>query len=223
MTITHPLTTITAVLCAHTAAAREPEHPGTGPIQGSVRIVLDGLICEDGREERYSDPDRALLHYAFDHYAAWRRRLPACAALLSGPGAFSENLSSLGITENTLCIGDVLKVGAATVQVTSGRIACSTMNGRFGSDRMAPTMHRLSRTGWFYRVLGEGDVRSGDALFLLERPNPRWSIARVGAAIYRGEMDPEALETLAGLKGMSSEWRQLFEQRGTTGALEGTY
>lgn len=186
-------------------------------VTGIAHIRFDGLTGDDGDQEHYKDSDKALLHYAFDHYQAWLAQLPGCTALLQHPGAFSENFSTSGITENNICIGDIFRVGSATIQVTEGREACNTMNQRFNDPLMNQKMHVQARTGWFYRVLDEGQAKAGDVMVLQERLHPEWTVARVLQCIYGAELNPQILEPLSKLPSLAKDWKTLILKRLETG------
>ncbi|WP_191091511.1 MOSC domain-containing protein [Affinibrenneria salicis] len=179
----------------------------------AARIHLDGLECDNGDREQYDDPDNALMHYAWEHYAFWRERFPAKADLLAQPGIFGENFSTEGMSEADICIGDVLKVGSARVQVSWGREACHTMEERFDDPEMPQAMHHLAKNGWFYRVLEEGDVRVGDVFMLADRPHPHWTLSRVQQVLFGNEQDVAVLETLQSLPYLAAAWRTQFAAR----------
>jgi MOSC domain-containing protein YiiM len=72
---------------------------------------------------------------------------------------------------------------------------------------------RSGRTGWYYRVLGEGHVRPGVPVTLVERPFPRWSIARVNAVAY-GKGGAEESAALAACPLLSPSWREALSLPG---------
>jgi MOSC domain-containing protein YiiM len=181
--------------------------------QKHALIFFDGMENDQGDREYFTDPDKALMHYAFEHYAWWRQFLSPTPIQLAQAGAFSENISTLGVTEHHLCVGDILLVGTALLQVSQGREACSTMNQRFNRPGMNNEMHITHRNGWFYRVLEQGRITIGDALFLRERPNPQWTIARVQSCLFSHRPQPKELEKLAVLSGLSHDWQTQFQTR----------
>ncbi|HEX7074586.1 MAG TPA: MOSC domain-containing protein, partial [Hyphomicrobiaceae bacterium] len=91
------------------------------------------------------------------------------ADFLSSPPAFGENLSTLGITEETVHIGDIYQVGGVILQVSQGRQPCWKLNARFNRPDMAWRVQMTGRTGWYYRVLREGWIETGDEFVLVER------------------------------------------------------
>ena len=217
-----PVGRVTALLCRHVVCDAEGKSCSLKkPVAPRAFLGRHGIEGTDGKEH-YDDTENALLQYAGDHYPYWRKFLPVCTSLLQNPGAFSENIASLGMTEHTVCIGDIFRIGTAIVQVSFGREACHTMNERFGRDDMAREMHRLSYNGWFYRVLEEGFAQAGDTVFLMERPQPEWTVARVQRYLFGKSMERPILETLSQLPELSPVWRNLFLKRLETGHPEDT-
>ena len=74
--------------------------------------------------------EKAVHHYAADHYSAWRQEVDDEPDIFK-PGGFGENISTIGMTENTLCIGDVFRMGTALVQISQGRQPCWKLNAPY--------------------------------------------------------------------------------------------
>ncbi|HET8728715.1 MAG TPA: MOSC domain-containing protein, partial [Alphaproteobacteria bacterium] len=149
----------------------------------------------------------------FDHYPVWREGLPQAAELLSGPGAFGENLSSTGLTEQEVCVGDVFALGTARLQVSQARQPCWKLGCRFGDPAMPRLVQDSGRTGWYYRVLDPGVAAAGDRLILRDRPNPDWTLARVLHVLYHDCLNRPALAAIAGLEDLAVGWRRLAQRR----------
>lgn len=181
------------------------------------RSGLEGDAQADTR--RHGGPAKALHHYALEHYTWWIKRI-GMRASLARAGAFGENLSTIGCTEADLCIGDVLALGDAMVQVSQSRQPCWKLNLRFAEPAMAALVQRSGRTGWYYRVLAPGWVAPGDALVLLERAHPAWPLSRIIAALYDRDTPPQVLVELSGLAALPSGWRDLFARRLARGQTE---
>ncbi|MDR3232025.1 MAG: MOSC domain-containing protein [Synergistaceae bacterium] len=174
---------------------------------------------EHGHPQVHGGEEMALHHYAFDHYAHWRKRFPR-AAPLNAPGAFGENLSTTGITERTLCVGDILKIGKATVQVSQGRQPCYVLNAWFEAPDAAREIQETRQTGWYYRVLEEGDIAPGDSIELRERLNPNWTIDEVQRILYADTLNRDALKLLRDLPALTERWKSIFDARLKTGKVE---
>jgi len=189
------------------------------PRQGPVLAGPEGLDGDEQGDRRvHGGPDKAIHHYPHDHYAAWRAELGP-HPLLEAPGAFGENISTRGVTEADLCLGDRLRLGAAVVEVSQGRQPCWKLSDRFGIADLARRVQDSGRTGWYYRVLEPGPVQAGDVLELLERPWPDWPLTRLAGLLYRRTLDRAELEAALALPLVPS-WRKVFERRLEQGRTE---
>lgn len=198
-----------------------PSGIAKAPVSDPVAIGPLGLSGDAQADARHhGGPEKAVHHYALDHAAAWRAELPDPPALLGQPGAFGENLSSLGLTEAEICIGDVLRAGGALLQVSQARQPCWKLNERFGVPDMARRVQASGRTGWYYRVLEPGMVAAGDRLRLVARPCPSWPLARLLRVFYVDRLDRAALTEIAALAPLSESWRQLAARRLERAAVE---
>lgn len=157
-------------------------------------------------------PDRVLLQYCSQHYDQWKRELPASEDLF-GPGGFGENLVARDANERNICIGDVIQIGNVLAQVTIPRQPCFKLNHRFQVKDMARRAQDLSRTGWFYRILEEGTIQTGDEMTLRDRPNPRWTVARVQHYLYHDIHNEEAMKELVQIKELGAEIHNIFAKR----------
>ncbi|WP_454751991.1 MOSC domain-containing protein [Cupriavidus necator] len=183
-----------------------------------VRVGTLGLAGdEQGDPRHHGGPEKAIHHYAFDHYPAWREQLGAQGAtgigVLDAAGAFGENLSTQGLTEAEVCIGDRFRLGTALVEVSQARQPCFKLNHRFGYPGMSRAVQQSLRTGWYYRVLEEGEVAAGDTLALVARPHPQWPLLRLLQVLYVDRLDYTALAQMADLTVLAESWRKLARQR----------
>lgn len=172
-----------------------------------------------GDTSKHGGPEKAVHHYPFDHYAAWRSELGS-HPLLEKPGAFGENLATTGLTEETVAIGDIFRLGNALIEVSQGRQPCWRLNARFGLTTMARQVQRTGRTGWYYRVLETGAVRPEDKLVLTDRKQADWTLSRIWHAFYVNTLDHRELEGIANLSPLAESWRRYALRRLETGQVE---
>ncbi|WP_375396937.1 MOSC domain-containing protein [uncultured Sphingomonas sp.] len=180
------------------------------PVAGRVHIGRLGITADQQADHRHhGGPDKALHHYPHDHYARWRRDRPD-QPLLAGPGAFGENLSTDGLVETAVCIGDRFRLGSALIEVSQGRQPCWKQGERLGWPALPALIVRERLSGWYYRVVEPGEAAAGDALTLVERVHPDWSVARVFGLLVAGDhrRDPTALGVLAGMAALFPGWRK---------------
>lgn len=179
---------------------------------GIVRIGELGLEGDEQGDTRvHGGPDKALHHYAFEHYADWQADLGPLP-LLQTPGAFGENISTRGLDEGEVCIGDRFTLGSALLEISQGRQPCWKLNDRFGVTDMARRVQTTGRTGWYYRVLQAGSATAGDLLTLTARPHPGWTLRRLNAVLFDRVLDPAVLQPALQLPLVPS-WRKLVERR----------
>jgi MOSC domain-containing protein YiiM len=182
------------------------------PLAGTVSIGELGFVGDQQGDPRvHGGPDKAVHHYAFDHYPAWREDI-GDSPLLRAPGAFGENISTHGLDEGNVCLGDRFRLGTAVLEVSQGRQPCWKLNDRFGVPAMARRVQSSGRTGWYYRVLQPGVARAGELLRLDARPYPAWTLSRLGMLLFGRALARQALEPALQLPLVPS-WRKLLERR----------
>lgn len=189
-----------------------------------LRVEFDGLV-EDEQADRkhHGGPEKALHHYPREHYPTWVKWMPEHAVhsrAFEAPGAFGENLSTTGVTEHDVCVGDVFECGSALLQVSQGRQPCWKLDLRHGRTGTARRMQELRCTGWYYRVLAPGEIAAGDHLILRERPEPQWSIERVLRALFDRSSGPAEWAAAAQIATLSPGWRATLQHRVTTTRVE---
>lgn len=190
------------------------------PVPGPWTITPTGLVGDAQADlENHGGPEKALMHYPRDHYEPWRRDIGA-HPLLEAPGAFGENLSTSGWTEADVHLGDVVRLGHVTLQVSQGRQPCWKLNFRFDRVKMAFDVQNTGRTGWYYRVLEPGIVEPGETMRIVERPCPDWPLRRLIDLLYKRVDDRESLEAMADMPLLAEDWRVIARRRLATRKTE---
>lgn len=190
------------------------------PVAGPWRIGVTGLETDAQADRKHHGGlEKALHHYPFEHYAAWRDEIGPAPALAE-PGGFGENLSTQGWTEETVCLGDLIRFGGALLQVSQGRQPCFKLNLRFGPRDMALRVQKSGRTGWYYRVIEPGLAAEGDMLVHIDRPCPDWPLTRLSGLLYDKTRDREALAAMAALPHLAESWRSIARRRLESGKVE---
>jgi MOSC domain-containing protein YiiM len=178
------------------------------PISGQVMVQQLGLAGDQQADLRaHGGSDKAVYCYPVEHYAKWLAELPSVEALLV-PGGLGENLTTLGLDEDGMCIGDILRIGSVTAQVTEPRRPCFKLGLRFKNVQMLRAMIHSGRTGWYLRVLKPGLLEAGVSVTTIDRLNPSWPIARVNHLIH-ADPRPDEIAELAGLRGIANDLRSL--------------
>ena len=102
--------------------------------------------------------DKAVYAYPSEHLAGWALDLGQPGLVDSPTAPFGENISTLGATEDDVCIGDVWRWGTAVLQVAQPRWPCQKLTLHRGTAAVGALMRSTGRTGWYLRVLEPGVV-----------------------------------------------------------------
>ena len=152
------------------------------PVPGRVQVAQLNLQGDQQADlSVHGGTDKAVYAYPSEHYVFWRRELPG----IEFPwGAFGENLTTEGLREDRVRIGDRLRAGTAEFVVTQPRMPCVKLAIRFNRPDIVKRFLRSGRTGFYLAVVSEGSVGAGDEIELIDQDRARVSVADV-AAKYR--------------------------------------
>ncbi len=174
------------------------------PVEGPVFVGSTNLVG-DGQADlkNHGGVDKAVLAYSADHYPKWRDelRLPDMPC-----GAFGENLTVAGLSEQLVCIGDLFRVGEVLFEVSQPRQPCWKLARRWRMHELTGLVVNNGRSGWYLRVLSEGSVEAGMLVTLIERPNPSWPISRANEILHHRRTDLALTLELADVPGLADSW-----------------
>jgi MOSC domain-containing protein YiiM len=191
---------------------RDGEEVATGIFKMPVtkRILMRTLNLDGDRQADLSvhgGRDKAVYAYPSEHYAFWKRELPGVELPW---GSFGENLATEGLLEANVHLGDRFQIGTAEVAVTQPRLPCFKLNLKFQRDDMAKRFLASRRTGFYFRVLREGEIGAGDEIVRVHLDENRVSIADA-MKIYLGDPDAAELrERALRVQYLSNSWREEF-------------
>lgn len=188
-------------------------------VNGELALTELGLAGDEQAEKKiHGGPDRALCHYPREHYREWASAFPEQAERFVAP-AFGENLSTEGLTEQNVYIGDIFHWGEALIQVTQPRSPCFKVNYHFAIYDLSSLMQESGRTGWLYRVIAPGNV-SGDAPFELVSRCSDVSVYEAAAIAWHLPFDDEQYHRLLSAAGLSVSWARTMQKRRLSGKIE---
>jgi MOSC domain-containing protein YiiM len=165
--------------------------------------------------EVHGGADKAVLTYAARHYHDWRKELrrPDFAH-----GAFGENFTVSELDESSVCVGDTFEIGETLLQVSQPRLPCFKLAYRWRIKDLTARVRRCRRPGWYLRVLREGYLEAGQAVNLVERPYPEWTILDVLEVVDDPATRTDQARRLAQCHLLTDAWRPwLIEEASKSG------
>ena len=178
-----------------------------------LKIGFLGLSGDEQADRvHHGGEDKAIHHYAAEHYDYWQQCFPHYKHLFT-TGGYGENFSTLGMTEQSVCVGDIYRAGSAILQVSQARQPCWKLNIVFQQDDMARRVQQSLRTGWYYRVLETGNIAVGDSIELLERTEPEWPLTRLLKIFYQTPLDRPSLTAVTELTTLTEGWKKIAAYR----------
>jgi MOSC domain-containing protein YiiM len=181
------------------------------PRDGRVRVA--GVNLEGDEQSDLSvhgGTYKAVYVYPSEHYAYWRQKLQGVEL---GWGEFGENLTTEGLFEGEVYVGDRIRIGTAEFRVTQPRQPCFKLGIRFGREDMVKRFAASGRSGFYLSIVAEGDVGRGDIIQITERARSSVSIADIFAMRMGQEATPELLDRAASLAWLTPSWREHFRSR----------
>jgi MOSC domain-containing protein YiiM len=181
------------------------------PREGRVRAAGVNL---DGDEQSdltvHGGKYKSVYIYPSEHYAYWREQLPGVDLPW---GVFGENLTTEGLVETDICIGDRIAIGSAEFQVTQPRQPCFKLGIRFGRADMLKRFVASGRSGFYVSIVADGDVGGGDVIRITRRAVGSMSVADIFALKMNGGGDRQMLVRAASLDALTPSWRDHFRSR----------
>src|SRR5450432_2510245 len=184
------------------------------PVAG--RVALRKLNFDGDRQadlEVHGGKYKAVYCYPLEHYEYWKKELSGRDLPL---GIFGENLTTEGMLEESVHLGDRFSIGTAEVVVTQPRLPCSKLGIRFQSDDMVRRFLASRRSGFYVAVAREGEVSAGDEVKEISRDKNQVSIADVVRLFVTNRYtraDEELVRRAAQVAAFPEHWKEEFAER----------
>jgi MOSC domain-containing protein YiiM len=181
------------------------------PVDGRVhmrRLNLEG----DGQADLsvHGGADKAVYVYPSEHYTYWRGEFPGMELPW---GMFGENFTVAGVIEETIYIGDQFRIGSGVVMVTQPRVPCYKLAAKFEREDIIKRFLASGRSGFYCKVVQEGEVGAGDAIESVGRDNNAITVADI-ARLYNGQSnDLDLLQRAIQIEALPEGWRDYFQQQ----------
>jgi len=183
------------------------KQPVNGPVQLRT-LNLDGDRQAD--LSVHGGPFKAVYAYPSEHYPFWRSEFPG----MDLPWAmFGENFTTEGLFEADLHVGDILRIGTATIVVRQPRMPCYKLGIKFQRDDILARFLQSGRSGFYFSVEAEGTVESGNQFEFVTRNPDGITIAEMNLLFVHDRYNRTLLEKALNTPALPDSWRDYFSNR----------
>jgi MOSC domain-containing protein YiiM len=181
------------------------------PVQGRVHVATLNLNGDQQSDlSVHGGVDKAVYLYPSEHYPFWQGELPGSDL---PPGAFGENLTSEGLLEDRVQVGDRLRIGTAEFIVTQPRMPCFKLGIRFERPDLVKRFLQSKKTGFYLAVQREGEVAAGDPIGFIDRSESGITILDVTNLYASDSQSQDLLRRASELPALPESWRDYFRKR----------
>ena len=153
------------------------------PIKGSIEVNRLGLEGDyQANKKLHGGIHKAICIYPAEHYDLWREELGRPDLSF---GDFGENLTTFGLMEDAVCLGDRFRIGSAEMVVTQPREPCVTLDARLDIMDLSIRFRKSGRSGFYFSVAKEGILNNGDAIEYVFKDENRVSVSEFNQVINR--------------------------------------
>jgi MOSC domain-containing protein YiiM len=178
------------------------------PVPGPIRVERLDLVGDKQADlSVHGGPYKAVYGYPAEHYDYWRSELAEDDLPW---GMFGENLTTEGLDEKAVYIGDRFRVGTAELIVTQPRIPCYKLGIRFGRPEMVKRFLSSRRSGFYFAVAQEGEIDRGDPIELIAHDKNSLTVSDIIRVYAFEKNDRETLRRAVELEALTDSWRGYF-------------
>ena len=181
------------------------------PVEGRV-AVSELNLAGDAQADLtvHGGPNKAVYAYPFEHYEFWQNEFPE---MTFGDAQFGENLTTEGLLETEVCIGDKLRIGTADFVVTQPRMPCYKLGIKFGRSDILRRFLKSRRSGIYLAVQKTGELGAGDTIEYISRDNNKVSVTDIVRLYVEDKDDFETMKRAVNVEVLPNGWKETFRQR----------
>lgn len=193
---------------------RGEEPVSTGIFKEPVddRVMMRTLNLDGDRQADltvHGGPFKAVYAYPSEHYEFWRSEFPEMELPY---GMFGENLTTEGMFEPEVDIGDTFRIGGATIMAVQPRMPCYKLALRFGRSDILRRFTESERSGIYFSVIEEGEVGAGDEIVPLEKSGSDLNVVDMVRLYSSDRHNRELLQRAISTPSLPEDWREYFRE-----------
>jgi len=152
--------------------------------------------------------DKAVYSYSAEYYAYWENALQYPIET----GAFGENITTQGLVDHEVHIGDEYRFGTAVLMAIQPRMPCYKLGIRFNNAKMVKYFYEARKNGIYFRVLKEGTVQKGDTISLIKHSKYAITIQDMVDNYVLKTKDIEKIHQMIAIPFMPAWFRSEFQK-----------
>lgn len=181
------------------------------PVAG--RVAVNELNLEGDQQADltvHGGRSKSVYVYPHEHYEFWKNELPK---IEFENGNFGENLTTEGLLETEVFIGDKIRIGTAEFAVTEPRMPCYKLGVRFGRSDIIKRFLQSRRSGFYLAVLKTGDLGMNDPIEIISRDENKVSVFDIVRLYVQDKDDVETMSRALNVELLSEGWKDGFRKR----------
>jgi len=177
----------------------------------SIELEMTDVKHDHVIDRRYHGGiDKACYLYSENHYTFWENLYPN---LVFNPGMFGENITIKDLDENKIMIGDIYRIGGATVQVTQPRQPCFKLGIVFNTQKILKEFINSNYPGIYLKVLEGNTVSAGDSMDLIERQHNSMSVSEIYRLLYDKNPNQEDIQYALSINTLANDCKMALRKR----------
>ena len=206
------------VVSVNVGKPKQVEQAGRSVITSIFKTAVEGPRRVHGHNiegDRQADlrvhggPYKAIYLYPEEHYSFWKGELGLETLEY---GAFGENLTTRGVLEGQVRIGDQFRIGSTILQVTQPRMPCFKLQVRFGKSDMVRKFWESCRSGMYFSIKQEGILEAGNEIEKVSEGPEAVTVMDV-VRLYKGEEWRDELRNRALRAPLYGGWKAGIQSR----------
>jgi MOSC domain-containing protein YiiM len=202
------------VLSVNVSRARPVEWGGrvtlTGifkkPVQGPVHVHSLNLEGDEQADLTvHGGTNKAVYAYPSEHYRFWKKHYPH---LNFEWGQFGENLTTEGMLETAVHVGDKFQIGSAVLVAVQPRLPCYKLAGKFQDKNILTTFTESRRSGIYFAVETEGELQAGDSIECIYRAPHQFAIDDAMRLYNAEDLSTDLLTNVLRIRSLPDSWRK---------------
>jgi MOSC domain-containing protein YiiM len=181
------------------------------PIEG--RVMLRTLNLDGDKQADltvHGGPDKAVYTYPIEHYEFWHK---VYSKMEMPNGMFGENLTTEGLMEAGVNVGDVFKIGSSKVIATQPRMPCYKLGVKFRRMDVLKKFLASGRSGIYFKVLEEGEVGAGDPIIQIKKDTNWVGISDIVRLYTSDREDIGMMRRAIKVEALPEGWKDYFYEQ----------